>query len=132
MVSTRNISRSNTNPPRMQDQSGNMDNPPPGGALETVQANTGEVEALRVTNQHLLKELEQLTRKIGHPQETRQAIKNQKSVTGEEQHLYSRREVEGETSHTRGHDPHQPPERITTRRGRGRKGSGTSSKKSAT
>ena len=91
MVSTQNTSRSNANPPRMQDQPGGMDSRPLGGALETVQANTDEVEVLRVTNQHLLKELEQLTRKIRHPQETRQARKDQNPVTREEQHLDPRR-----------------------------------------
>ena len=96
----------------MQDQPGGVDSRPPGGALEIVQANMDEVVALRVTNQHLLKELEQLTRQIRHPQETRQARKNQNLVTGEEQHLDPRRgaDREGETSHTREHDPHQPPE----------------------
>ena len=69
------------------------------------------MEALRVTNQHLLKELEQLTRQIRCPQETRQARKDQNPVTREEQHLDPRREAyrEGETSHTREHDPYQPP-----------------------
>ena len=64
MVSTQNTSRSNANPPRMQDQPGDVDSLPLGGTLETVRANTDEVEALRVTNQRLLKELEQLTRQI--------------------------------------------------------------------
>ena len=64
MVSTRNTSKSHANPSRMQDQPGDADNRPPGGTLETVQVNTDEVEALRVTNQHLLKELKQLTRQI--------------------------------------------------------------------
>ena len=111
MVSTQNTSRSNANPPRMQDQPGGVDSLPPGGALETVQANTDEVEALRVTNQHFLKELEQLTKKIRRPQETRQARKDQNPVTREEQHLDPRREPdrEGETSHTKEHDPYQPP-----------------------
>ena len=88
-----------------------MDSRPPGGVLETVQANTDKVEALRVTNQHLLKELEQLTRKIQGPQETRQAQKDQNPVTREEQHLDPSREVdrEGETSRTRERDPYQPP-----------------------
>ena len=69
------------------------------------------MEALRVAKQHLLKELEQLTRKIRRPQETRQARKDQNPVTREEQHLDPRREAdrEGETSHTREHDPYQPP-----------------------
>ena len=111
MVSTRNISRSNVNPPRMQYQPGGVDSRPPGGSLETVQANTDEVEALRVTNQHLLKELEKLNRQIRRPQETRQARKDQNPVTREEQHLNPRQEAdrEGETSHTREHDPYQPP-----------------------
>ena len=60
MVSTRNTSRSNANPPRMQDQPGRMESRPPRGELETVQANTGEMEALRLTNQRLIRELEQL------------------------------------------------------------------------
>ena len=50
MVSTRNTSRSHTNPPRMQDQPGDVDTRPPRGTLETVQVNTEEVEALRITN----------------------------------------------------------------------------------
>ena len=140
MISTRNTSKSNTNPPRMQVQPSDLDSRPPGGTLETVQANTDEVEALSVTNQHLLRELEQLTRQIRRPQETRQARKDQNPVTREEQHLDPRREAdrEEEISHTREHDPYQPPgedrneERIATRRGHGSRGSGTSSKKSAT
>ena len=69
------------------------------------------MEALRVTNQRLLKELEQLTRKIRRSQETQQARKDQNPATREEKHLVPHREVdkEGETSHTREHDPYQPP-----------------------
>ena len=37
-----------------------------------MQANTNEVEALRLVNQRLIEELEQLTRQIQHPRETRQ------------------------------------------------------------
>ena len=75
-----------------------------------MQANTDEVEALRVTNQHLLKELEQLIRQIQRPQKTRQARKDQNSVTREEQLHNPRREPdrEEETSHTKEHDPYQP------------------------
>ena len=111
MVSTRNTSKNNANSPRMQDQPSGVDSRPPGGALKTMQANTNKVEVLRVTNQHLLKELEQLTRQIRRPQETRHAQKVQNPVTREEQHLDPRREVDkkGETSHTREHDPYQPP-----------------------
>ena len=102
-----------------------MNNQPLGGTLETVQANTDEVETLRVTNQHLLKELEQLTRQIRRPQETRQARKDQNLVTQEEQHLDPHREAdrEGETSHTKEHDPYQPPgeDRNEERHGRNNK-----------
>ena len=71
MVSTRNTSRSNANPPRMQDPPGDADSRPPGTA-EAMQANTNEVEALRLVNQRLIEELEQLTRQMQHPRETRQ------------------------------------------------------------
>ena len=47
MVSTRNTSRSNTNPTRMPDPPGDADSRPPGPA-EAIQANTDEVEALRL------------------------------------------------------------------------------------
>ena len=128
MVSTRNTSRSHANPPRMQDQPGGVDSRPLRGTLETVQVNTNEVEALRVTKQHLLKELEQLTMQIQRPQETRQARKDQNPVTREEKHLDPRREAdrEGETSHTRKHDPYQPPgeDRNEERHGRNNKGYG--------
>ena len=110
MVSTRNTSKSNANPPRIQDRPGAVDIRPPGGVLETVQANTDEVEALRVTNKHFLKELEQLTRQIRRPQETRQARKDQNPITRGEQHLGPREaDRERETSYTREHDPYQPP-----------------------
>ena len=128
MVSIRNSSRSNANPSRMQDQPDDVDSRPPEGTLETVQAKTDEVEALRVTNQRLLKELEQLTRQLRRPQETRQARKDQNLVTREEQHLDPRLEAdrEGETSHTREHDPYQPPgeDRNEMRHGRNNKGNG--------
>ena len=111
MVSTQNTSRSNANPPRMEEQPGDVDSRPAGGALKTVRANTNKVKELRVTNQHLLKELEQLTGQIRRPQETRQARQAQNPVTGGERHLDPHREAdrEGETSHTREHDPYQPP-----------------------
>ena len=69
------------------------------------------MKALRVTNQHLLKKLEQITRQIRRPQETRQTRKDQNPVTREEEHLDPRREAdrEGETSHTREHDSYLPP-----------------------
>ena len=67
MVSTWNTSQSHANPPRMQDQQGDIDSRPPEGTLETLQANTDEMEALRLTNQRLLRELEQLTRHMQRP-----------------------------------------------------------------
>ena len=73
MISTRNTSKSYVNPPRMQDQQGDVDSRPPAGTLEAIQANTNEMEALRLTNQLMLRELEQLTRQLQHPQEARQA-----------------------------------------------------------
>ena len=89
-----------------------MDSRPPGGALKTVRANTDKVEALRVTNQHLLKELEQLTGQIRRPQETRQPNKP-KTLLLEENNtstlVSQEADREGETSHTREHDYHQPP-----------------------
>ena len=69
MVSTRNTSRNHA--PRMQDQLGDADSRPP-GPVEATQANTNEVEALRLVNQRLIEELEQLTRQIQHPREARQ------------------------------------------------------------
>ena len=71
MVSTRNTSKNNANPPRMQNQPSNADNRPP-STLETMQANTDEVEALRLNNQRLTEELEQLTRQMRRPREARQ------------------------------------------------------------
>ena len=69
MVSTRNTSRSNA--PRMRDPPGDADSRPP-GPVEAMQANTNEVKALRLVNQRLIEELEQLTRQMQHPRETRQ------------------------------------------------------------
>ena len=71
MISTRNTSRSNANPPRMQDPPSDVDNRPP-DTLETMQANTNEVEVLRLVNQRLIGELEQLIRQIQRPRDTQQ------------------------------------------------------------
>ena len=111
MVSTRNTSRSHANPPRIQDQPGDVDSRPPRGTLETLHVNTDEMEALRLTNQRLLRELEQLTRKIQRPEEARQAREGQNTITREEEHLDPHREADGEggTSHAREHDPYKPP-----------------------
>ena len=111
MVSTRNTSRSNTNPPRMQDQPGDVDSRPP-DALETMQANTDEVEALRLTNQRLIGELEQLTRQMQRLQEARQTQEGHNITPHEGQpHLGAPRgaETEAESSRARGHGPHLTP-----------------------
>ena len=95
----------------MQDQQGDVDSRPLGGTPETIQANTDEMEAFRLTNQRLLRELEQLTRQIQRPQKTRQARESKNTITRGEQHLNSHREADGEreTSKVREHDPCKPP-----------------------
>ena len=111
MVSTRNISRSNANPPRMQDQLGNADSRPP-DALETMQANTDEVEALRLTNQRLTEELEQLTRQIRRPREARQTQESHDIPPHEGQHNIGTprgAETEAQSNRARGHRPHLAP-----------------------
>ena len=108
MVSTRNTSRSNANPPRMQDPPGDVDRRPL-GALETMQANTDEVEALRLTNQRLIGELEQLTRQMQRPQEARQIQEGHNIPPHEGQHNYGTprgAETEAKSSRARGHRPH--------------------------
>ena len=110
MVSMRNTSRSHANPSRMQDQPGGVDSRPPEGAVETVRANTDEVEALRLTNQRLIKELEQLTRQMQRPRESRQAQEGHNTTPQEEQpHLGPPREAEAESNRARGHGPHLAP-----------------------
>ena len=111
MVSTRNTSRSNANPPRMQDQPGNADSRLP-DALETLQSNTDEVEALRLTNQRLTEELEQLTRHMRRPWEARQTKEGHDIPPHEGQHNIGTPrgvETEAESSRARGHGPHLAP-----------------------
>ena len=111
MVSTRNTSRSNINPPRMQDQPGDVVSRPP-GALETMQANTEEVETLRLTNQRLIGELEQLTRQMQRPREAQRTQEGHKFPPHEGQpHLGIPRgaETEAKSIRARGHRPHLTP-----------------------
>ena len=108
MVSTWNTSRSNTNPPRMQDQPSNVVSRPL-GALEIMQANKEEVEALRLTNQRLIRELEQLTRQMQRPQQVRPTQGGHNITPREGQpHLGAPRgaETEAESSRAREHGPH--------------------------
>ena len=107
MVSTRNTNRSNANPPRMQDPPGDVDSRPP-GTVEAMQANTNEVEALRLVNQRLIEELEQLTRQMQHPRETRQTQEGHDIPPHGGQHGHGiprGTEAEAESSQARGHGP---------------------------
>ena len=111
MVSTWNTSRSNANPPRMQDPPGDADNRPP-GTLEAMQANMNEVKALRLTNQCLIGELEQLTKHIQHPRDTRQTQEGHNFPPHEGQHnldIPRGAETEAESSLARGHRPQLAP-----------------------
>ena len=111
MVSTRNTSRNNANPPRMQDPPGDAGNRPP-GTLEAMQANTSEVEALRLTNQRLIGELEQLTKQIQRPQGARQTQKGHNIPPREGQHdleILRGAETKVESRRTRGHGPQLAP-----------------------
>ena len=100
MVSTRNTSRSNVNPSRMQDPPSDIDSRPP-DVLEVMQANTNEVEALRLTNQSLIEKLEQLTRQMQRPREARQ--------TQEGHNIPRGAETEAEFSQAKGHEPQLAP-----------------------
>ena len=112
MVSTRNKSRSHVNPSRTQDQQDNVDSREPGDALEALHAVSNEMEALRLINQRLLRELVELTKKAQRPQKAPHACEGRNTVPHkEQQHLGSPEDVDegGENSRTRGHDPYIPP-----------------------
>ena len=103
MVSTRNTSKSNA--PRMPDPPGDEDSRPP-GPVEAMQANTNEVETLRLVNQRLIEELEQLTRQMQHPRETRQTQEGHNVPPHEGRHDHSiprGAEAEAESSQAKGH-----------------------------
>ena len=85
---------------------------------ETIHDNTNEMEALRLTNKRLIRELEQLTKQIQRSQEVRQAQDGHNTTLQEEQpHLGPPREVEieAESIRARGHEPYLPPERSATK-----------------
>ena len=66
------------------------------------------MEALRLVNQRLIEELEQLTRQIQHPRETRQTQKGHNVPPYEGQHDHSiprDADAEAESSQARGHGP---------------------------
>ena len=111
MVSTQNTRKSNVNPPRMQDQPGDVVSRPP-GALETMQANTEEVETLCLSNQRLIGDLEQLTRQMQRPREAQRTQEGHNITPHEGQlHLGIPRGAEGKakSSRARGHRPHLTP-----------------------
>ena len=111
MVSMRNTSRSNANPPRMQDPPGDADNRPP-DTIEGMQANTNEVEALRLINQCLIGELEQLTRHLQRTRDTRQAPEGHNFLPHEGQHnldIPRGTETKAESSRARGRGPQVAP-----------------------
>ena len=89
----------------MPDLPGDADGRPPGPA-EAMQANTNEVEALRLVNQRLIEDLEQLTRQIQHPREMRQTQEGHNIPPHEGRHDHSiprGTEAEAESSQARGH-----------------------------
>ena len=95
----------------MQDPPGNADIKPP-GALEAMQANMNEVEALRLTNQRLIGELEQLTRQMQRPREARQAQEDHNFPPHEGQHnlnIPRGVETEAESNRAKGHRPQLAP-----------------------
>ena len=103
--------RSNANPLRTQDQHDDIDCRQPRDAPGTFHAVSNEMEALRLVNQRLLKELEELTRQGQRPKETQQAHEGCNTLPHEEQrHLINPLDVgEGEeNSQNREHDPYRP------------------------
>ena len=95
----------------MQDPLGDVDSRPP-GALETMQVNMDEMEALRLTNQCLIGELEQLTRQMQRPREARQTQEGHNITPHEGQHILGTprgAETEAESSQAKGHAPHLAP-----------------------
>ena len=123
------MSRSNANPSRMQDLPGGADSRPL-GALETIQANTDEVEALRLTNQSLIGELKQLTRQMQRPREARQTQEGHNISPHEGQHNIGTpqgAETEAESSRARGHKPHLAPGEEGTDSGSSSNDTGSSS-----
>ena len=96
----------------MQDPPGDADNGPL-DTLEAMQANTNEVEALRLVNQRLIGELEQLTRQIQRPRDTQQTQKGHNFPPHEGQpnlDIPRGTETEAESSRARGHGPQPAPE----------------------
>ena len=106
------MSKNHSNPPRTQDQQDNVDSRQPRDALEALNTASNDMEALRLINQHLLRELAELTRQVQRPQEVQQSREGRNTIPQEEQqHLGAPRDIDGEEENTwtRGHDPYIPP-----------------------
>ena len=105
------MSRSQLNPPRAQYQQDDVDNRQPRDNLGALHATRNEMEALRLVNQRLLRELEELTRQVQRPQEAQQAREGYNTNPQEEQqHIDAPRDIDGgeENNRTREHDPYKP------------------------
>ena len=77
-----------------------------------MQANTNEMETLRLANQRLTEELEQLARQLRRPREARQTQEGHDIPPHEGQHNIGTPrgdETEAESSRARGHGPHLAP-----------------------
>ena len=95
----------------MQDQPGNADSRPP-GALEAMQAIMDKVEALCLTNQRLIEELERLTRQVRRPREAQQIQEGHDVPPMKDSTILILPEEskEAESSRARGHGPRLAPE----------------------
>ena len=103
------MSRSHANPPRTQDQQEDVDSRQPGDALEALNATSNEMEALRLVNQRILRELAELTRRVQSLQEAQHACEGRNNIPQEEQQHPRDVDGGGENSRTKGHDPYIPP-----------------------
>ena len=74
---------------------------------QTLPVVDNEMEALRLTNQRLLREIAELTRRIQRPQERQQAPEGHDN-TQQEIPPQLGNDDRGETSRTRGLDPNAP------------------------
>ena len=91
----------------MQDPPDDINNMPP-DTLGVMQANTNEVEALRLVNQRLIEEVEHLTRQMQRPQEAWQTQEAHNFPPYERQHnldIPRGAEIKAESSWARGHGP---------------------------
>ena len=97
---------------RTQDQQDDVDNGQSRDVLGALHFASNEMEALRLVNQRLLRELAKLTKQVQRTQDEQQAHGGRNTIPQEEQqHLGTPRDDDGrgENSRTRGHDPNVPP-----------------------